>query len=274
MKADLHMHSTYSDGCLSVEELFNEVKKAGLDVVALTDHDTIDGVKGMIELGKANNVLVIPGLELSTKENEESIHVLGYFKSLDSISPDFKEYLIGMKERRYKRLKRMTELVNERFGFNIDFDEIAREHPNMLERPHLADAIGKITGESRYECFKKYIGNDSPCYINAANISVRDGIKMIKDAGGVAVLAHPYSYKKNDQFKLIDMGVDGVEVYYGPTSPIEYTKYENYANKKGLFITGGSDFHKFNDEKHSTVGTAKYVSPLVEIFLKRIEELN
>ena len=274
MKADLHMHSTYSDGSLSVEELFMEVKNAGLDVIALTDHDTIDGVEEMIKIGKTNNVLVIPALELSTKENGESIHVLGYFKSLDSISDDFKEYLKGMKTQRYNRLKRMTELVNARYGLNVDFDEIAKKHPNMLERPHLADAIGEITGESRQECFKKYIGNDSPCFINAANISLKDGIKMIHDAGGLAVLAHPYSYKKNDHFNLIDMGVDGVEVFYGPTNPLNYYKYEKYSNKHGLFMTGGSDFHKFNDEKHSVVGTAPYESPYVEIFLKRIEELN
>ena len=147
MKADLHMHSTYSDGSLSVEELFKEVKNAGLDVIALTDHDTIDGVEEMIKIGKTNNVLVIPALELSTKENGESIHVLGYFKSLDLISDDFKEYLKGMKTQRYNRLKRMTELVNARYGLNVDFDEIAKKHPNMLERPHLADAIGEITGE-------------------------------------------------------------------------------------------------------------------------------
>lgn len=274
MKADLHMHSTYSDGSLKVEELFDEIKKAQLDVVALTDHDTIDGVKEMVELGIKNNVIVIPGLELSTRENDESIHVLGYFKSLDSISSEFKEYLIGMKDRRYKRLKRMTELVNERFGLNVNFDEIAKKHQNMLERPHLADAIGEITGESRSECFRKYIGNDSPCFINAANISLRDGIKMIHDAGGIAVLAHPYTYKKNNHFELIDMGVDGIEVYYGPVSPSEYTKYERYAKEKGLIITGGSDFHKFNDDKHSTIGTARYFSPYIDSFLKKIEDLK
>ena len=89
MKADLHMHSTYSDGSLSLEELWNEINKAGLDVVALTDHDTLRGVKEMIELSKKYGVRVIPALELSTYSNGESIHILGYFKSYESISKEF-----------------------------------------------------------------------------------------------------------------------------------------------------------------------------------------
>ena len=96
MRGDMHMHSTYSDGSFTVVELMEMIKACKLDIVALTDHDTIDGVEEMIALGKKNNVIVIPGLELSTKENDESIHVLGYFKSVDSISQDFKDYLKGM----------------------------------------------------------------------------------------------------------------------------------------------------------------------------------
>ena len=273
MRGDMHMHSTYSDGSFTVVELMEMIKAAKLDIVALTDHDTIDGVEEMIALGKKNNVIVIPGLELSTKENDESIHVLGYFKSVDSISQDFKDYLKGMKTRRYERLKEMTRRVNEKFGFNISFDEIAREHPNMLERPHLADAIGKITGESRKECFKKYIGNDSPCFIQASKISVADGIKMIHDAGGIAVLAHPYAYHKNNPMDLIDLGVDGVEVFYGPEDRASYKKYKDYAEMKGLIMTGGSDFHTHNDGKHVDVGNLEYTSPYIEKFLEKIEEL-
>ena len=273
MRGDMHMHSTYSDGSFTVVELMEMIKACKLDIVALTDHDTIDGVEEMIALGKKNNVIVIPGLELSTKENDESIHVLGYFKSVDSISQDFKDYLKGMKTRRYERLKEMTRRVNEKFGFNISFDEIAREHPNMLERPHLADAIGKITGESRKECFKKYIGNDSPCFIQASKISVADGIKMIHDAGGIAVLAHPYAYHKNNPMDLIDLGVDGVEVFYGPEDRASYKKYKDYAKMKGLIMTGGSDFHTHNDGKHVDVGNLEYTSPYIEKFLEKIEEL-
>lgn len=267
------MHSIYSDGDLTIEELFVEIKKANLNVVALTDHDTIDGVSEMIELGKLNNIKVIPGLELSTKENKESIHVLGYFKDIDSISNEFKEYLKGMQDRRYERLKKMTELVNEHFNLNIDFSSIVAKHSHMLERPHLADAIAEKTGESRREIFEKYIGNDSPCFIQASKISLSDGIKMIHDAGGIAILAHPYNYKKNDPFDLIKMGVDGIEVYYGPTSPTLYDDYFNYAVKNNLLMTGGSDFHKFTDYKHSTIGTARYYSPYIDQLLKKLEEL-
>ena len=274
MKADLHMHSTYSDGSLSVEELWNEINKASLDVIALTDHDTLRGVKEMIELSKKYGVRVIPGLELSTYSNGESIHILGYFKSYESISKEFIEYLDGMEEKRYYRLKKMTEMANERWGFNIDFDRIRKEHPYMLERPHLADAIGEVTGLTRKEVFEKYIGNDSPIYIPATKISVEDGIKLIHDAGGIAVLAHPYCYKKNDHFELIDKGVDGVEVFYGPYDKKNYPKYKEYAESHNLIMTGGSDFHTFMDSKHSNIGTAVFISPYVEMFLARINSLK
>ncbi len=271
MKADLHMHSIYSDGKLNIDELIDRIIDAKLDVVALTDHDTIYGVEEYKEKLNQMGRTVVVGLELSTKFYGESIHILGYFKSLDAISPDFKEYLIHMKDVRYNRLKGMIENVNRIYGFNIDFNKIVEKHPYMLERPHLADAIENETGEERQEIFKKYIGNDSPAYIPVAKITPLEGVNMIHKAGGVAILAHPYCYK-DPMSVILSAPFDGLEVFYGPSKldKKQFDVFYNYAKTHNMFMTGGSDYHQDIDKKHSQIGTADYKSPYVEEFLNGI----
>src|SRR5574344_1131277 len=162
MKADLHFHSTYSDGKLSVQEDFIRAKEAKLDVIALTDHDSVFGVEEMTKLGAQAGIKVIAGVELTTFSNNEPIHVLGYFPSYESMSREFIDYLLSMKETRYLRLKKMTEMINDKYHLDIDFNKIAEAHPFMLERPHLADAIGERLHLSRKQVFDKYIGDDCP----------------------------------------------------------------------------------------------------------------
>ena len=271
MKADLHMHSIYSDGKLTIDQLIERIEQAKLDVVALTDHDTIFGVKEYKEKLEKKGVIVVAGLELSTKYNGESIHVLGYFKDIEAMGTEFREYLETMHSVRYSRLRQMVENVNRIYGFNIDFDQIAKEHPFMLERSHLSDAIEKITGEERQVIFKKYIGDTSPAYVPVAKITPIDGVDMIHKAGGYAFMAHPYSYK--NAIKILDeTPFDGIEVFYGPAKGDEtnYKKYYNYAKEHNLLISGGSDFHQDNDMKHSSIGTAEYYSPYIEEVLDRI----
>lgn len=271
MKADLHMHSIYSDGKLNILELIERIIDAKLDVVALTDHDTIYGVEEYKEKLNSIGRTVVVGLELSTKFYGESIHVLGYFKSLESIAPSFKEYLVHMKDVRYNRMRGMIENVNRIYGFNIDFDKIVEKHPYMLERPHLADAIEEVTGEERQVIFKKYIGNDSPAYLPVANITPAEGVKMIKDAGGFAILAHPYCYK--DPIAVLESApFDGLELFYGPSNDDkkQFAIFEEYAKTHNMLVSGGSDFHQDVDKKHSNIGAAPFTSPYVEEFLKGI----
>ncbi len=258
---------------LSIEELIDRVKDKKLDMACLTDHDTIMGSDEFVRLAKENGIISYPALELSTYSNGESIHVLGYFKSIDKISDEFKQYLISMKEQRDNRMRELVNNINHLYGFDIDFDEIVKLHPNMLERPHLAEAISKKTGESFKTIFEKYIGDKCPGYIPSTKLPTKDGIDMIHKAGGLAILAHPYQYTKNDQYELINLGVDGVEVFYFPAAPKKYKKYKKYCEKHNLLMTGGSDFHKELDYKHSFIGSYDYGSPYSEELIKRIEEL-
>ena len=273
MKCDLHFHSLCSDGMLTPKELIDRVVDKNLYMATLTDHDTIMGSEEFINLAKEKGVISYPALELSTYSNNESIHILGYFKSIDKISDEFKEYLISMKKRRYDRMQNMVDNINKAYGLNIDFDEIVKKHPNMLERPHLAEAISKVTGETTKEIFEKYIGDNCPCYIPSTKLPTKDGIDMIHKAGGIAILAHPYQYTKNNPYDLVALGVDGIEVYYFPTPIKKYKKYRKYCERHNLLITGGSDFHKELDYKHSSIGSGEYGSPYVEELIKRIEEL-
>ena len=273
MKADLHFHSSYSDGELKVSELIEIVKEKNIDFACLTDHDSIMGSEEFIKLSKENGIISYPALELSTYNNDESIHVLAYFKSIDSIGDELKEHLIYMKKRRYERMKEFVSNINNLYGFNIDFDEIVNLHPHMLERPHLAEAISKITGETYKVIFEKYIGDKCPGFIPSSKLPTKEGIELIHRSGGLAILAHPYQYTKNDPYELINMGVDGVEVFYFPTPQKKYKKYKKYCNKHNLLMTGGSDFHRLYDFKHSSIGSVEFGTPYTEELINRIEEL-
>mgnify|MGYP003295769536 CR=1 FL=1 len=272
MIADLHFHSIYSDGTLTPKELIEKAHSLGLKYIALTDHDALLGVEELEREALKYDIKVIVGVELTTKFNSESIHILGYFKSLDDIGFDFKNYLSYMMEKRESRLEEMTKNMNKLYGFNIDFNDIKVKHPYMLERPHLAEEIMKKTGITDNKIiFDKYLSESSPGYVHASKITPSEGIAMIHMAGGIAVLAHPYCYKKNNPVDIINLGVDGVEVYYSPSNPKDYHKYVKICNKKNLLMTGGSDFHKEIDFKHQDLGTSIIEEKEV---LKLIEKLN
>lgn len=275
MKADLHFHSIYSDGELDTLEIVNVLKEKNVTFACLTDHDSIKGCESFIKHAKSENIRCYPALELTTKRNEESIHITAYFKSLDSISKEFTLYLDSMKEKRYQRLKKMTDNLNNLYNLDIDFNEIAKLHPNNLERPHLAEQLELKLGITKKEAFERYIGNNCPAYIPASDLSIEDGIELIHRANGLAFLAHPYLYKKNNSYELIDLyNFDGVEVFYYPTSSKKYKKYLKVVKKKGLLASGGSDFHRFNDFVHKELGSGEISPPYIGNLIEAIEKLK
>lgn len=273
MKADLHMHSVNSDGELTVDLLIERALIAKLDVMALSDHDSISGVREITKLAKEKGIRVITALELSTYTNKEPIHVLAYFNELSEQQFNIVDYLIMAHEEREARMKKMIENVKNEYGIEIDFNKVKAKH-RQLVRPHLAKEMAKILGISIDEVFKNYIGNDSKVYVESVRLSTIDGIKMIHDAHGIAILAHPYNIKKSDPFDIIKMGVDGVEVFYAPASKDEWPKFYNYCIENNLLMTGGSDFHRDNDPKHSPIGSSPYGGIELDKFLKRIDELK
>lgn len=274
MKADLHFHSIYSDGHLSPKELVSLAKEKGLDYIALTDHDSIKGVDEITKEASNYNIKVIPAVEISTKNKNESIHVLAYFKSLDDISDELKSCFSNMYHNRYNRLKQFTENINNLYNLGIDFEEIVRKHPYNLERPHLAEEISLKLGISKHDAYEKYLYDDCPGYIASSKLSTEDAVKLVKDSNGICVLAHPYQYKKNNPIvDLLIYDFDGIEVFYAPNKDIDKMNlYYNYAKDRNMVITGGTDFHYFNDPRHETLGNLDYKWEYFKELLERLSK--
>lgn len=267
MKADLHTHTNFSDGKYSVGELMDFAIYNHLDIISITDHDTFDGVKLASTLDK--NIKLIYGIELSTFRNDESVHILGYFKTLKNIEimePILHEQL----SKRKNRANQILELL--KLHFNIDLNPDFIKNTESITRGSIArEIIKQGYPYTNREIFDKMIGDGCPAYIPSSKLDTRSGIKLIKDCGGLAVLAHPMELKKNDRVDIINLGIDGIEAIYA-THRDQEGIYRELAKKYNLFITGGTDFHYFNDGRHGNIGSTTINGEDLEIFLKVLNE--
>ena len=249
---DLHVHSTSSDGTLTPEEIAIHAKEIGLKAIALTDHDTINGVEDCLNKGNEIGLKVIPGIECATEFNGKSLHILGY--GIDIYSDKFKTKLNSVaKERKERNLKMLDKL--DKLDIHLSTQDLEEDTPKgtTITRSHFASAMlrkGYIS--TRNEAFTKYIGDTGPAYVPRENFTVSDCINMIHDAGGVAVLAHPmlYGYSRSEVTDLIrilkDFGLDGVETLYTTHTPQDTNHLLQVCDTLNLFPTGGSDFHGGN----------------------------
>jgi len=248
--ADLHTHTTASDGTLSPQELIELASRSALKVIAVTDHDTIAGVNRAKEAAESKEIKIISGIELScgwhdSDDNEMSAHVLGLYIDLDSAP--FNELLLSQKQNRYTRAMKMLDLLEKE---NIDTSELRLDFENspdkVLGRPHVA----RYLMEKKYianfqEAFNKYISKGRPAYVPKVPLDPKDAISAIHQANGIAILAHPglipdwektWSYLKNLNFY-------GFETYYSEHSRTQTAFFENIINEKNWLSTGGSDYH-------------------------------
>ena len=240
-QVDLHLHSTASDGQFSPAELVAMALERGLLVIALTDHDTTEGVDEALEAAKGTGLEVIPGIELSTDVPQEEVHLLGYY--LDHHNPAFQEKLRAMRDARRQRAKRMLAKLAA-LGLPLEWERIAElAGGGTIGRPHIAQAMverGYVT--STEEAFARYIGRNGPAYVERYKLSPLEAIRLIKEAGGLPVLAHPI--KVLDLLpSLVNGGLVGLEVYYNNYSEEEIEELARLARKFDLIPTGGSDFH-------------------------------
>ena len=267
MRGDLHSHTIYSDGVLTVEELISRAKIKGLSVFSITDHDCFDGAI-IAQKYNTKDFRIVYGVEVSTKSNSESIHILAYFFKpiTDGILYD---YLLKQKENRKDRAYKMISLLEEHFGFVLDDSFIKKT--NSITRANIAREIVKQGyAKDIGEVFSKMIGPNNPCYLHSTHLQTKDAIEMIKASNGMPVLAHPCLYNKNDIEELIKLGVRGIEAVY-PNGRDKETKYRDLAKKYNLLITGGSDFHRLNDTKHGDVADATIQGKELETFLKVLD---
>ena len=252
MKAvDLHTHSDRSDGTFTPTELVNYALKKDLSAIALTDHDTTDGIREALNAASGTDLEVIPGTELSTEWNGRDIHIVGLY--IDYEGPAFQDYLKKFVESRDIRNKKLCTLLKEH-GIDIDYDEISKEYEgSVLTRAHYAALmLKKGYVSSAKEAFERYIGDHCPCYIPREKVTPAEGIHLIKDAGGIPILAHPILYRLSDRTldglvcELKKEGLMGIEALYSTYNTAEERLIRHLASKYDLLISGGSDFHGKN----------------------------
>ncbi|HEY5584081.1 MAG TPA: PHP domain-containing protein [Ruminiclostridium sp.] len=245
---DLHTHSIASDGSMSPAEIVRNAKGKGLAAIALTDHDTVDGVKEALEEGERIGIEVIPGIEISVDYKPE-MHILGFFldiKDYTNISRELGAIQQGREERNKKIISKLNKL-----GVNITTDEVKSVAlGDITGRPHIARIlVSKGYVKTINEAFDKYLSKDGLAYFKRFELQPIDGIKVIIKAGGIPVIAHPVflrkSYVEMDKLlkELKEYGLAGIEAIYSENSKEDTGNFLRLAIKHELLVTGGSDFH-------------------------------
>lgn len=245
MKSDLHLHSTASDGRLSPEELVRTAAGLGLAVMAITDHDSVDGIPPALRAAQAYPTLrVIPGVEVSTDVPHGEVHVLGYF--IDYTTPELATSLSDFRNSRRVRAQKMIAKLAS-MGVQIEWDRVQEiAGTGSVGRPHIAQAmLERKYVQSQKEAFERYIGREAPAYVERDKMTPEQVVELIVRVGGLAVLAHPFDIPDLDQMipRLQRKGLAGIEVYYNNYSPKTIQYLASLARKHALVATGGSDYH-------------------------------
>lgn len=251
MKADLHVHTNKSDGIYSISEIIPKAKKAGLKAFAITDHDTVAALPDIAELQPTTDIEIIPGIEISVYESGGELHMLGYY--IDHKNNDISSMVEKVQRVRTQRIFDVCDKL-KKINMDIKPEEVLAVAGDTysLGRPHIAKVmLAKNYVSTLKEAFVKYLSSGNPGFVPKHKISAGDAIDLIKGAGGVAVLAHPFL---NKQIRLIEplirKGIKGIEVYYSMHTPDQVNHLKQLANKYGLVQTGGSDYH---GETHNSI---------------------
>lgn len=264
---DLHVHSHWSDGKSSVLELAYLAREANLDGFALTDHDTVEGWQDIATAKNVTGVTVFPGLEISTEWDDHDVHILGYGFNDDHAG--IRQMLTLLADSRRERVYRMIENLNK-LGYPLDMDKVfARVGSGVPGRPHIgAEMIAQGYAKTMQEVFERYLGRGCPAYSPRAKLPPWDAVATVTQAGGQAVLAHPGLDEAHRVLpQLIDAGLRGLEAYHPHHDEDQEQHYLRVAEKYGLFVTAGSDFHGFRDNNHGSIGCRRLApSSLPAIF--------
>ncbi|MCX5997047.1 MAG: PHP domain-containing protein [Chloroflexi bacterium] len=256
MKYDLHLHTTASDGRLSPSALVNLARERGLEVIAITDHDSVGGISEALETANQGpGIVVIPGVEINTDLASGELHMLGYF--IDYRDADLAQALEKIRESRVGRAQKMVEKLKA-LGMPVEWSRVQEmAHGESICRPHIAQALLEkgFVGSER-EAFDKYIGRHGPAYVEREKIQPADAVRIIKAAKGLPVLAHPADIKDLNSLiiDLKDAGLVGLEAYYGQYDANTVKRMVRLADEHGLLTTGGSDYHHFGDDREVPLG--------------------
>lgn len=277
-RADLHTHSTYSDGSLTPTQLIERAVSRGLEVLALTDHDCTDGIAEALEAAQKHpRLLIIPGVELSTDLPQEEVHVLGYF--LDWQNPRFQGRLARLRHSRLERGQKMLAKLKH-LGIDVSWQrvkEIAGD--GAVGRPHIALAMleaGYIS--SLEEAFDRYLSRNGPAYVEREKITPAEAVQLLTDTSGLPVLAHPRDLQNLESLleELKGAGLIGIEVYYQDYDQQTIERLLAIARQHDLLPLGGSDFHGIGGAHERDLGDIPFPFEPVEqlIALARQRQLQ
>jgi 3',5'-nucleoside bisphosphate phosphatase len=284
VKIDLHIHSTASDGTLSPREILTMARRLNLGAISITDHDTIDGTKQALAIGIPPSLKFLTGIEISANPPSSftfpgSFHILGYGININD--PELNQTLVRLQEARKNRNPRIIELLN-RMGFELTLNEIRKDSGEcQLGRPHIAkQMVKKGFVQSVSGAFDNYLATGKPAYVEKYRVDCDRALEVIRNAGGLPVLAHPVLLDIKDEVleKLIvclkERGLKGIEAYYPEQSPDLTARYTRIADRHGLLITGGTDFHgSIKPEIKMGSGRGNFSVPY-ELYEKLISNLS
>jgi transcription antitermination factor NusB len=240
---DLHIHTDFSDGTASPEKVIEEALKLNLHTIAITDHDSIDAIEIAQTICNRKGINIIPAVELSSYHRTADIHILGYF--IDIKNSALLGKLAELQLERIERIKKITKKLNN-LGVDINpqevFDIAGKGSPGRM---HVAEALCK-RGSCRNirESFQRYLADESPACVPKMTLTLKEGIELITSAGGIPVYSHPGTTQRDALIpKMVEYGLQGIEVYYPTHSPDDIKRYIQLAKEYDLVVTGGSDYH-------------------------------
>ena len=264
MPIDLHLHTCHSDGTFSPEELIRRAKNLKMTALSVTDHDTLGALPAAREAA-GRDLEILTGIELTATFKDRELHLLGYgFREDDR---PMRDTIRQAQERRRGRIRLMVDRLKTH-GIEVTYAEVeaVAGKGNSIGRPHLAEvlvrkgAVGSIN-----EAFDRYLGDQAPCFVKDAILTAAGACRLIRQAGGVAVIAHPYRLVEDGWFPdLVAGGIQGIEAYHSDHNPATTRHYREIAERLGLLITGGSDCHGYRKSKGPLIGTVKVPDELLE----------
>lgn len=274
LRVDLHLHSTASDGRFNPVELIRKATDEGLAVIALTDHDTVDGIAAALEAARAfPGLRLIPGIEISTDIPESEVHILGYF--IDYTERSFQAALEKMRNSRWERARQIVTKLGE-LGCPVDWERVCEiAGGGTIGRPHIAQAMLE-SGHIKFfqEAFEKYISRDGPAYVEREKVTPSRAVELIIQGGGLPVLAHPLTIPEPEQLiiKLKAVGLIGIETYYSSYTTDDIERLATIADRHNLVATGGTDFHGIDTGAETLIGGVDIPEKSVERLLALAEQ--
>lgn len=256
MRIDLHVHTNASDGLFAPAEVVRKAREAGLSALGIADHDTVNGVEEALQAAGEERIEVVPAVEINAYHGAFEYHILGYF--LDHRDERLGRALAALREARIVRMRRIVQKLGA-LGMEVDSEEIlAAAGGGSVGRPHIARVLlQRRHVSSMREAFDRFIGEGKPAYAPRSKLAPKEAIALIREAGGVAVLAHPGLWGGDELIpQLAAWGIAGIEVYTPDHTGAQRERYRGFARDLGLIQTGGSDYHGWRDGAGNTLGAA------------------